>query len=86
MTTDQIAKKAIDILNKRITNEIFLIIQNDKELMYHYLRAVEEKSLDVVNRTIGKKIRKEYSFDVDSYKDLREHKPSSTLIQSHQIY
>jgi hypothetical protein len=44
-------------LNRRITNEVFLTIQNNRELMYQYLRAVEEFGLDTVNQQIGKEIK-----------------------------
>lgn len=80
MKPNDIAKKAIKILNKRITNEIFLIIQNDKDLMHEYLLAVQEHKLDVTNRAIGKEVKKAYNL-----KNLndREENPSCTLIQTH---
>ena len=53
MEPKKIAKKAIERMNKKITNEIFLIIQNDRGLMKDYLRAVEKNNLDFVNQTIG---------------------------------
>ncbi len=45
MTATEIAKEAIKRMNKRITNDIFLIIQNDRELMKEYLRSLENNSL-----------------------------------------
>ena len=69
-------------MNKKITNEIFLIIQNDRELMYEYLRAVESNSLDSINQTIGKEVKAAYKLtNLD-----REDNPSCTLIQSHQTF
>jgi len=53
MTHHEIAEDAIRRLNKRITNEIFLIIQKDRDLMLQYLRAVESNKLDSGNRAIG---------------------------------
>ena len=41
MNAKEIAQKAIEILNKKITNEVFLTIQNNRPLMLEYLRAVE---------------------------------------------
>ena len=83
MEPKQLAQKAIEKLNKRITNEVFLIIQNDKELMHSYLKAVEKKGLDVVNRVIGMEVKKQYKLvNVDD----REENPSCTLIQSHQKF
>jgi hypothetical protein len=80
MKPQEIAKKAIACMNKRITNEIFLIIQNDRELMLEYLRAVEKDGLDKVNQNIGKEVKKAYSLvNINE----RENNPSCTLIQSH---
>lgn len=83
MNSKQIAEVAISILNKRITNEVFMIIQNDKNLMHEYLRAVEKEGLDTVNQTIGKQVK-------DSYKLVnindREDNPSCRLVQSYQKF
>ena len=83
MTSKKIADAAIKILNQKITNEIFLIIQNDRELMHNYLRAVESNGLDNVNQTIGKEVKKAYKL-----KNLndREDNPTCTLIKSHQKF
>lgn len=83
MDAKEIAGKAIEIMNKRITNEIFLIIQNDRELMHEYLRAVETQKLDTVNQAIGKAVKEAYKLiNVNE----REENPSCTLIQSHQKF
>lgn len=83
MKPSQIAETAIAKLNKHITNEVFLIIQNNRELMYEYLRAVDRDDLDTVNQTIGKAVKKAYqSTNIDD----REDNPSCTLIQSHQKF
>ena len=82
MAPEQIAKKAIAKMNKKITDEIFLIIQNDPKLMHEYLKAVETKGLDTTNQTIGKIVKKEYKLtNLD-----REDRPSCTLIKSHQKF
>jgi hypothetical protein len=83
MTPDEIADEAIRRMNKRITNEIFLIIQNDRHLMHEYLRAVESRGLNVVNQAIGKKVKT--SYQLINVND-REDNPSCTLIQSHQKF
>jgi len=83
MTPKEIAKEAIKRMNKKITNDIFLIIQNDRELMKEYLRAVESNTLDIVNQTIGKEVKKAY--ELINVND-REDNPSCTLIQSHQKF
>ena len=83
MTPNEIAAEAISRMNKRITNEIFLIIQNDRDLMLQYLRAVESDKLDTVNRAIGKKVKEAYHL---TNINEREDNPSCTLIQSHQKF
>ena len=83
MTANEIAEEAIRRMNKRITNEIFLIIQNDRDLMKEYLRAVQDSGLDVVNQTIGKRVKT--SYNLVNIND-REDNPSCTLIQSHQKF
>lgn len=83
MNSSEIAKEAIERLNKRITNEIFLIIQNDRGLMKEYLRCVANEGLDHVNQTIGKAVKNAYYLkNIDD----REDNPSCTLIQSHQKF
>ena len=83
MKTDDLGKLAIKKLNKRITNEIFLIILNDRDLMYHYLKLIETEGLDMVNRSIGKQVKKAYGL---INMDDREDNPTCTLIQTHQKF
>jgi hypothetical protein len=79
----EIAAEAISRLNSKITDEIFLIIQNDRELMQRYLLAVEEHGRNTVNQQIGKIIKSSYQL---TNAVERGHEPSCTLIQSHQIF
>ena len=60
MNAKEIAQEAIGILNKKITNEVFLTIQNNRSLMLEYLRSVEVNGLDSVNQIIGKKVKVAY--------------------------
>lgn len=83
MKTDDLGKLAIKKLNKRITNEIFLIILNDRDLMNQYLKLVETEGLDMVNRSIGKQVKKAYGL---INMDDREDNPTCTLIQTHQKF
>lgn len=83
MKAEEVANTAIETMNKKITNEIFLIIQNDRTLMHDYLRAVESQGLDKVNQTIGKAVKKAYNLQ---NLDDRDNNPSCTLIQSHQKF
>ena len=83
MKAAEIAEKAIATFNKRITDEIFLTIQNDPILMKEYLRVVEVEGLDHVNKTIGKTVKIKYG--LCNIKE-RETIPSSTLIKSCQKF
>lgn len=83
MLPKEIAQAAISELNQKLTNEVFLIIQNNRELMQAYLKAVEADSLELVNRTIGKEIKAVYQLE---NLDEREDEPSCTLIKSHQMF
>jgi len=83
MNAKEIAQEAIGILNKQITNEVFLTIQNNRSLMLEYLRAVEADGLDSVNQTIGKQVKVAYQL---INMNEREDNPSCTLIQSHQKF
>ena len=83
MNAREIAQEAIGILNKKITNEVFLTIQNNRSLMLEYLRAVEASDHDSVNQTIGKEVKAAYQL---SNINDREENPSCTLIQSHQKF
>ncbi len=83
MTPEQIGERAFAKLDKRITDEIFLIIQNDRELMQEYLHAVEEHGVGTVNRTIGKAVKEKYKLTND---ESRQVDPVSTLIKSHQEF
>lgn len=83
MDINEIAQEAIGILNKKITNEVFLTIQNNRSLMLEYLRAVEDRGFDLVNQTIGKAVKKAYHLN---NVDDREDNPACTLIQSHQKF
>lgn len=76
---DQVISKK----NETITDEVFLLIQNNHDLMFKYLKLVEIEGLTKVNQQIGKAVKAKYNLTND---DCREDEPLSTLIQSHQIF
>ncbi|WP_108944941.1 hypothetical protein [Shewanella halifaxensis] len=83
MLPKEIAQLAVQKLNKKLSNEIFLIIQNDRELMQAYLKAVEANGVESVNKQIGKEIKAAYQLvNINQ----REDDPSCTLIKSHQMF
>ncbi len=83
MELSEFVNEVISLKNKVITDEVFLLIQNDKNLMQKYLRLVEEKGLDVVNRFIGKMVKEKYGLINEKDRNLE---PKSTLISSHQEF
>ena len=83
MAISQFIEKVISQKNESITDEVFLLIQNDRELMHEYLRLVEHEGLDKVNQQIGKGVKLAYGLKND---DDREKEPLSTLIVSHQRF
>ncbi len=83
MTPTEIAENAFQRINKKITNIVFLEIQNDRELMRHYLRCIENHGLDNTNQQIGKAVKQRYQL---TNAIERDNDPSCTLIQSHQTF
>ena len=80
---EALAKSAIEELNSKLTDEVFLIIQNDRRLMKTYLSLVEEHGVSTVNRRIGKIVK--HAYDLTNTL-ATESQPKSTLILSHQIF
>ena len=83
MDLENFIKRVISLKNRTITDEIFLLIQHDRDLMQNNLRLVENEGLNQVNRQIGKAVKKAYRLNDD---EIREDDPHSTLIRSHQIF
>jgi hypothetical protein len=77
------ANEVISQKNKSITDEIFLLIQNNKDLMQEYLRLVEGNGLSSVNTQIGRRVKEAYGLTNAAE---RNDEPSSTLIKSYQEF
>jgi hypothetical protein len=85
MKNDNFEKFKIKVLkrfSKEITDQVFLMIENDRGLFQEYLRLVSELTLDTVNQTIGRFVKERYKLK----NAAREYKPKSKLIKSHQEY
>jgi hypothetical protein len=74
---DTFVNNVVAYKNKRITDEVFLLIQNNREFMREYLRLVQNEGLDEVNKRIGKQIKEAYKL-TDA--PTRNNDPQSTLI------
>ena len=82
-TISDFAEEVMKKYSKKITDEVFQMIQNDKELMYEYLKLVEVNGLTVVNQQIGKKVKSRFNLENEL---TRNEIPKSTLIKSHQEF
>ena len=76
--------EVISYKNKTITDEVFLLIQNNKNFIKKYLQLVEEKGLDVINRHIGQAVWRKYNLTPETGRINT--KPESTLISSYQEF
>ena len=81
---EKLVDKAIAEMNKKITDEIFLIIEKDEVLKKEYESLKKKKRKRTVNTTIGKLVRKKYNLSYE--KKNRQNSPESILIKSHQKF
>ena len=75
--------KVLDKFADSITDQVFLTIQEDRELMLEYLRLVSDTKLDTVNQQIGKNVKDRFRLTKSPH---RQDAPRSTLIKSHQMF
>lgn len=82
MTINQFTKKAIDKFTVDITDKMFILIQNDKELMQDYLNLLEDNKRHVVNSSIAKAIKEKFKLD-----NIGESQtPKSTVIKTFEQF
>jgi len=68
--------------NRTIIDDVFLLIQNDRELMKKYLYLVQDNKLQTVNQQIGRRVVTEYG--LTSGKEQND-EPKSVLISSYSF-
>jgi hypothetical protein len=83
MDIKKLVDEVIALKNKTITDEVFLLIQNNKDFMQKYLQLVHEKGIQTVNKHIGKMVMTKYRLTPDTG---RNYEPESTLISSYQEF
>ena len=76
-----IADRAMDRLNLRLTDLVFLTIQNDRELMHEFMDAVGKFGWETVNQTIGRRVEGRYNLERKGRK--RNNMPESILALSY---
>ena len=84
MEIKDLVDEVIALKNKTITDEVFVLIQNNRNFMQKYLELVHEKGIKTVNQHIGKMVMNKYGLTPDLG---RNYEPQSTLISiSHQEF
>ncbi|MFC2288863.1 MAG: hypothetical protein ACFNKF_04435 [Treponema lecithinolyticum] len=84
MNIKDFTDEVIALKNKSITDEVFLLIQNNRDFMQKYLQLVEKKGFATVNRQIGRAVLHKYGLSPEEGNINKE--PKSTLISSHQKF
>lgn len=82
MEINEFTKKAIDKFTVDMTDNLFLLIQNDKELMQDYLNLLENNKRQIINSSIAKKIKE--TFDLENIGESQT--PKSTLIKTFEQF
>ena len=60
---EQLGKKVLTLFTQRITDEIFLFLQRNPELLAEYRKAVQHSSAHGVNAVLGKMITEAYDLE-----------------------
>ena len=83
MELSEFNEEVLKRFSLEITDLVFLMIQEDRDLMQMYLAAVGNKGKGAVNRSLGKAIKARFKLD---NLPTREDSPRSSLISSHQEF
>lgn len=75
-------KKTLDRFSREITDQVFVFIQNDRELMHDYLNLLSNHNLKNLNSSIAKAVKARYGLTNKTRKGI----PKSSLIQSYEEF
>jgi hypothetical protein len=75
-------KKTLDRFAKEMTDQVFVFIQKDRELMHDYLMLLSKHNLKNLNSTIAKAVKKRFVLT----NKINKGTPKSTLIQSYEEF
>lgn len=82
MTQKEFTNKVMNRFTEEITDQVFLFIQKDKELLRDYLHLLNESKLNSVNSNIAKAIKSRYNLtNLDS-----KGEPKSLLILDYEKF
>ena len=73
--------EVMTLKNRRIIDDVFLFIQNDRDLMKKYLYLVQDNDLQTVNQQIGKRVETEYGLSSCG----ENNEPESKLISTYSF-
>jgi hypothetical protein len=77
-------KKIVESFCEKITDKVFLMIQNDRELMHDYLQIIaQNNTVANVNSQIAKAIKDRFKLENKHFKNSD---PESVLIQTHEVF
>lgn len=79
---ERLAKDALSEILQNITDQVFLEIQENRDLMQRYLRLLGEKNVEDLNSEIGKIVKQRLELENSG----REEDPVSTLIKSYEVH
>ena len=84
MKINDFTNKLLEAYEKELTDQVFLYIESNAELMHDYLLTVAELSeLKVVNSQIAQAIGKRYDLSTNG---IKIHEPKSKLIQGYEEF
>jgi hypothetical protein len=75
--------RIIERFSSEITDYVFLMIQNDRELLQEYMKLLGNNKQNVINSSIAKEIKKTYNLE---NQNLIIKNPKSFLIKSYESF
>ena len=79
----QFTQSVLNEFTERVTDQVLLFIENDRELLGQYLHTVEGKELDTVNAHIAQAIKRHFGLES---KGEKCNTPNSKLIQGYEKF
>ena len=80
---DEFTSILLEKFASELTDNVFMYLENDKELMHQYLLLISKNDLKYVNSGIAKAIKNKFKLD---NKNNKNKLPKSKLIQSFEEF
>lgn len=80
--------KALKQFKERMTDNLFVMIQNDRELFLEWNKLTKDIEMNFINGEIAKETKKKFRLTDKNIKKkkIRNEKPKSVLIESFQEF